>query len=163
MEKITISTVPVRIRVIEVGGKRMTISVFNQIQEYYFFDPETDDEHLRKEFLGWVSYKEKQYILFYRDGTLCKDCFEKEYSDTEIWRLFKRRKEELDGLKTLLANSMARNKNGVFTSIEENINQAQMAFIAAAKERDEDHARVNEYNSIYQEWLKPESQIFIAI
>lgn len=69
MEKVqtNISTIPITIKVIEVGNKKMTISVFNQIpfNDFYYSYKDT--------FLGWVSYKEGQYVLFTKDGILLKD------------------------------------------------------------------------------------------
>lgn len=70
MEKVqtNISTIPVTIKVIEVGNKKMTISVFNQIPLKDFFYTIYKDT-----FLGWVSYKEEQFVLFTKDGILLKD------------------------------------------------------------------------------------------
>jgi hypothetical protein len=70
MEKVqtNISTIPVTIKVIEVGNKKMTISVFNQIPLSDFFYSIHKDT-----FLGWVSYKNEQFVLFTKDGILLKD------------------------------------------------------------------------------------------
>lgn len=70
MEKVqtNISTIPVTIKVIEVGNKKMTISVFNQIPLSDFFYSIHKDT-----FLGWVSYKDAQFVLFTKDGILLKD------------------------------------------------------------------------------------------
>lgn len=67
-EDITISTVPVSIKVVEVGNKKMTISVFNQIPEEDFFY----DKH-KEEFIGWVNHKETKYILYIHENILVKD------------------------------------------------------------------------------------------
>jgi len=76
-ENVNISTVPVTIRVIEVGNKKMTISVFNQIPEKDF-SYESDKDG----FLGWVSYKDEKFIIFTRNNILLKH--EKEYVSREI-------------------------------------------------------------------------------
>lgn len=70
MEKVqtNISTIPVTIKVIEVGNKKMTISVFNQIPQSDFFYSIHKDT-----FLGWVKYKDEQFLLFTKDGILLKD------------------------------------------------------------------------------------------
>jgi hypothetical protein len=67
-EDITISTVPVSIKVVEVGNKKMTISVFNQIpKKLFFYDNHKDG------FIGWVRYKETKYILYVLDNIILKD------------------------------------------------------------------------------------------
>ncbi|MDP1814009.1 MAG: hypothetical protein Q8K92_06130 [Leadbetterella sp.] len=67
-EDITISTVPVSIRVVEVGNKKMTISVFNQIPVNGFLYSEQ-----KNGFIGWISYKGTKYILYILDSILLKD------------------------------------------------------------------------------------------
>ncbi len=67
-EDITINTAPVSIKVVEVGNKKMTISVFNQIPEKGFFYSENKDG-----FIGWVSYKQTKYILYILDNIFLKD------------------------------------------------------------------------------------------
>jgi hypothetical protein len=64
--KITITTIPVTIKVMEVGGKKLTLSVFKQIPSSGF-DENNDDS-----FLGWVKHDIGKFILFHRDGVLLK-------------------------------------------------------------------------------------------
>lgn len=56
MENLSIKTIPVTIRVLEVGGKRLTLSVFKQIP--HGWPPFGKSEEFDKSFLGWVSYGE---------------------------------------------------------------------------------------------------------
>jgi len=84
MEKISIQTVPVTIRVMEVGGKRMTLSVFNQIQNGDFFSEEIADENRDACYIGWVSHKGEKYILFNVNGSLKKDKFEYQRTDKSL-------------------------------------------------------------------------------
>lgn len=105
MEKIEISTVAVRIRVIEVGGKKMTISVFGQIQDDYFFDEDVSDEDRIKGYLGWVSHKEKKYVLFYRDGGLFRDEFE--YNKVNPSLLYALRRANISQRKNEIDSAMA--------------------------------------------------------
>lgn len=82
-KSLEIKTVPVTIRVVEVGGKRMSLSVFKQIQDDYFFSDEYDGVAI---FLGWVDYGGNKHILFSYNGNLMKDTFEIEHvsSFTEL-------------------------------------------------------------------------------
>jgi len=75
-ETLSIKTVPVTIRVIEVSGKKMTLSVFNQIQ--YDFFPWDIYRHFdtNEIFIGWVQHKDDKYILFQINGQLLKEKFE---------------------------------------------------------------------------------------
>lgn len=78
MNKVTISTLPVTIKVIQVAGKRMTLSVFHQIPNRIFLDDEIAwlyDDILAEEYLGWVKYNGISYILFQRYGILWKHAF----------------------------------------------------------------------------------------
>ena len=75
MEHLSITTIPVTIKVLEVGGKRLTLSVFRQIPEDFFFGDDISDEQRAAWYLGWVDYNGK-WLLFSRDGILVKDRFD---------------------------------------------------------------------------------------
>jgi len=84
-QDIIISTVPVTIKVIEVGGKKMTKAVFDQIQEGEwkdFFPIDNRDKFLEHNFLGWVSTKEGHTVIYTKDGCLYK------YRDTALYSFF---------------------------------------------------------------------------
>lgn len=71
-QEIVIQTVPVTIKVIEVGGKKMTISVFNQIPSNARFWIVSPDYILEDAFIGWVKHNGNQFILFSEFGILYK-------------------------------------------------------------------------------------------
>lgn len=75
MEKqnIIISTMPVTIKVMEVGGKKMTMSVFKQIPEMHFIRNGTNREQRQASFLGWVKIPNVGYFfVFTVDSVLYK-------------------------------------------------------------------------------------------
>lgn len=88
MEKqnIIISTMPVTIKIMEVGGKKMTMSVFKQIPHGEFFIRQagkalyrdSTKEEREASFLGWIKIEGSRfeppvkYFLFSIDGTLYK-------------------------------------------------------------------------------------------
>jgi hypothetical protein len=152
MEKIQINTVPVTIRVMEVGGKRMTLSVFNQIRNGDFFDDDTISEAERKEaFLGWVSYKGDKYVIFAISGCLKKDKYTHQYVDASIRRA--------------LSDSKDRLKHYVVIYGEENsLTKSESARVERlTKEVKDDIDFVDSYNKKYMELCTDESQIFISI
>ena len=67
-EKIAISTLPISVKIVEVGGKKLTISVFNQIPSFGF--PSQSPEEIIH--LGWVRYKDEKYLLYANKGILKK-------------------------------------------------------------------------------------------
>jgi hypothetical protein len=74
---LSIKTVPVEIRVLTVDGKRMTKSVFLQIQEYvrgdgYLFEIKDDSLKMVASSLGWVNLPDADWLLFNKGGMLCK-------------------------------------------------------------------------------------------
>lgn len=69
-QAITISTVPVTIRVIEVGGKKMTQSVFNQIPNKNF-GMLTESEQ-SESYIGWVKHNGFKFILLHFEGVLAR-------------------------------------------------------------------------------------------
>jgi hypothetical protein len=73
MEKqnIIISTMPVTIKIMEVGGKKMTMSVFKQIPECHFYRGDADSQ--KESFLGWVFIeKYGRFFVFSIDNILYK-------------------------------------------------------------------------------------------
>ena len=64
--KITITTIPVTIKIMEVGGRKLTLSVFRQIPTSEF------DENNEESFLGWIKNDGFKFILFHRDGILLR-------------------------------------------------------------------------------------------
>lgn len=149
-DKIIISTVPVTIRVIEVGGKRMTLSVFNQIQDSFFFeDGITEDEKI-KTFLGWVDHKDKKYILFHRDGTLKKDRFDPEVAESFLFRAYRNRMETY--------NKAVRDNWG-----ELSLDRYKKEMDDAKIKYEESKSHAESWNKMYSVWLKDEYQIFISI
>ena len=151
MEKITISTVPVTIRVMEVGGKRMTLAVFNQIRSGDFFSEEMTDEDRDSSFLGWVSHKEERFILFHICGHLKKDKYEYQRIDRKIKESFVMASRNLDAWEPM------KDKN------PEQFNAVKIAFEKALKEKNEEAEFCHNYNEGYTKRFADETQIFIAI
>jgi len=77
MEKqnITISTVPVTIRVVAVGGKKMTLSVFKQIPFAKFLETGLTFDEIEESYLGYIKYDNDCYILYYRGNILYKSLY----------------------------------------------------------------------------------------
>jgi len=153
MEKIQINTVPVTIRVMEVGGKKMTLSVFNQIQRLGFFNEDIDiSEDERKEmFLGWVSYKGSKFVIFVFDGCLKKDEYTYAIPNVSIKISLRKEKERLVGYIRIYG------ENDRLT-----ISQ-KLKVEALEKEWNNESVWAAEENRMYGELCTPESQIFIAI
>lgn len=148
MEKISIQTVPVTIRVMEVGGKRMTLAVFNQIQAGDFFSEEITDEDREKFFIGWVSHKGEKYILFHLDGNLKKDLFEFQRVGEYTKVCYENRKASLEIAK----------KRGEYVSPRQ-----QEDFDKAKKDYDNEFEYCRTLNKQYMDAFTDETQIFIAI
>ena len=75
MEKqnVTISTLPVTIKIVEVAGKRMTLSVFKQIPKMDFILSNQDAEQRAKSVFGWTCIPRLgDYFIFGVDGILYK-------------------------------------------------------------------------------------------
>jgi hypothetical protein len=70
--KITITTIPVTIKVMEVGGKKLTLSVFKQIPIGAFLQRKSEEE-IKASFLGWIKYDGVKHILFHQNGILLKE------------------------------------------------------------------------------------------
>lgn len=151
MEKISIQTVPVTIRVMEVGGKRMTLAVFNQIQNGDFFSEEIADEDREACYIGWVSHKGEKYILFHIGGNLKKDKFEYRRTDKS--------------LKIRLENERRNFEYWEKHSDRhpDKFEAADNALIKAKAEYDEDFIFCKELNNAYLQRFVDEAQIFIAI
>jgi len=66
---LSIRTTQVEIKVVKVGGSKMTLSVFNQIQEEPIFDKELN---LKGEILGYIVKKNENYCLYVKDSELRK-------------------------------------------------------------------------------------------
>jgi hypothetical protein len=150
MEKITISTVPVTIRVMEVGGKRLTLAVFNQIQSGDFFDEETDESERESSFLGWIQHKDSKYVLFHQNGSLKKDEFVYMRTDDFLWKVVKRCRE-----------SVIRASTPGYLHIP--IEQAKIELEKAEREYQSDVDFCREHNDKYMKMFADEAQIFIAI
>jgi len=151
MEKISIQTVPVTIRVMEVGGKRMTLSVFNQIQNGDFFSEEIADENRDACYIGWVSHKGEKYILFNVNGSLKKDKFEYQRTDKSL-------KSRVESARLNFAHWEKYSDRN-----PDNFEAAENALIKAKAEYDEDFKFCREINDAYMQRFADETQIFIAI
>lgn len=147
MEKISIQTVPVTIRVMEVGGKRMTLAVFNQIQADDFFGEEITDEDRESSFIGWVSHKDEKYILFHLYGNLKKDLYEHQKVGQYTKICYENRKNSLEAAKRVGAETQRQ--------VDE--------FEKAKKDYDDEVAYCFKVNKQYVERFTDETQIFIAI
>lgn len=86
-QKITINTLPVTIKVIEVGGKKMTISVLKQIPYSPFLITGLGEDELNSSYLGWVKNNDEKFILFFRDNVLLKYRVPEGFTDYEIKKL----------------------------------------------------------------------------
>lgn len=80
---VTISTIPVEIKVITVGGKRLTLSVFNQIPDSDNFLLDMNEEERIQSYLGWVD-RDFPFVLFTVDGVLLK-CSLRAYKEENNW------------------------------------------------------------------------------
>jgi hypothetical protein len=151
MEKISIQTVPITIRVMEVGGKRMTLAVFNQIRAGDFFGEEMTDEDRESSFIGWVSHKEERFILFHIGGYLKKDKYEYQSIDRKIKESF------------ILASRNLEHWEGIKDKNPEMYSTLKASFEKALKDRNEDVEFCHNYNDGYAKRFTDETQIFIAI
>lgn len=155
MEKISIQTVPVTIRVMEVGGKRMTLAVFNQIQSGDFFSEEISDEEREKFFIGWVSHKGEKYIVFHENGNLKKDKHVRLTIEYAFQHDLKMARERFEYMMKLPENAHGRSEP-YFSLTKENYERARSEY-----KREADFCR--EWNSKYENFFTDETQIFIAI
>jgi hypothetical protein len=64
-KKVFIKTAPVNIKVVEVGGKKMTLSVFNQIPEEYYYELYKNKDSDNIIYLGWVGIKDGRDLIKY--------------------------------------------------------------------------------------------------
>lgn len=93
--KITITTIPVTIKVVEVGGKKLTLSVFRQIPRSPFFHYKTEDER-RNSFLGWVKHEGYKYVVFHRDGILLRDStFDSTGREMEVFKPYLKNENQI--------------------------------------------------------------------
>lgn len=137
----------------EVGGKRLTLSVFNQIPEEWFFDTEISDEQRDAEFLGWVNHK-GQYILFARDGILSKEKFEFERENQTLKRRY-------DNAKIYLSNANRERhpdlpESEYFLKLKADVVKAKAEFAKSEIDRMAE-------NKKYLDVFDNKSQIYIAI
>ena len=73
--QLNIQTVPVKIKILEVDGKKMTLAVFRQIPEISKSEMEDSIDDI--DVIGWVSHGDKSLILSW-DGILYKSTFKQE-------------------------------------------------------------------------------------
>lgn len=139
-KELSIKTVPVTIRVVEVGGKRMTLSVFKQIQDGYFFNKEPDGVVA---YLGWIDYSNSRYILFSDNGNLLKDKYEHLGISDSVHGKFK------------LAIRL--------TELYPNSDTYKEELLNARAELDNEFDRCRSANEPYLNIMTPETQIFISI
>lgn len=151
-KSLSINTVPVTIRVVEVGGKRMSLSVFKQIQEDYFF---SDDYDGAANFLGWVDYSGYKYVLFSFKGNLMKDKFEVESisrsTNIEL-------KLATEGVERERKEEM-RYAGGSGYSLIRAEERLKIAIEKHLKEKD----FCDRSNKPYYDLMTPETQVFISI
>lgn len=134
-EKIAISTLPVSVKIIEVGGKKLTVSVFNQIPSFGFSSQSTEEIiHL-----GWVKYKDEKYLL---------------YAHKDILKKHKVRISELENWEDFYENKRYRGYDGY----EEYDDKESLReeYDAKKLKREED---INKYTPL----LQYENQIYIGI
>lgn len=149
MENLTISTLPVTIRVMEVGGKRLTLSVFKQIPEgYYFFDNEFTDEQRREQYLGWVIYSDRRYILYHRFGILLKDDFEEMRVTKNIRELAEAEKRVV----SWLGHSDSPHLEALRAEAEKRRNELRLA-----------REKADKHNDMWGSFLQNKDQVYIAI
>lgn len=144
MEKqnIIISTVPVTIKVMEVGCKKMTMSVFKQIPEYEFYVLE-NSEIRKSSFLGWVCIeKYGKFFIFSLSGILYK------------WKIRDYAAERREDNKYI-----AGLKREMVFKDSENINRLKLEIEDFEKLMHETSMEESETNS----YLTPQNQIYISI
>lgn len=156
-DKIMITTVPVTIRVIEVGGKKMTVSVFTQIQRGDFFDENISHEERQKMFLGWVAHKGEKYIVFHCDGVLKKDM----YTHKRVDDFFL--KDYTNSRRTYLERKNLAGKPGYSHITQEKVEEARGKFELDEAAYNTEKEYVSALNAAYLEYLQQDKQIFIAI
>lgn len=148
-KKLEIQTKQVEIKVVKIGGSKMTISVFKQIQNAYLFNSKL--EPWFDDVLGYIN-REGRYILWQSEGKLFK---------TEISGLFK--------LENYLDDKNKINGSTLNTWIR-NFNKISNLRLPKVYNSYSDHAIENhEVNNIYQEFetkifdvLKDLDQLYIA-
>ena len=140
-QKVAINTLPITIRVVEVGGKRMTKAVFNQIPDYEFIDFNTGEPYEGMESFGWVKVGENKSIIFVYENILYKDTYERQYLDSSLrtnvnrYKIYE--KSEQDNLKHY--------------------------YTEAKKLYEDDIESCKKINSWYEPYLQDSQQLYIAI
>ncbi len=120
-ESIHISTVPVTIKIIQVGGKKLTASVFNQIPIDDSFYTKLNNEERLDCFIGWVE-RDSKYILYSLDGILLRFIIDKKIlnssSDWDYKRSQYQKKYKLKYRDFILdINHFLNNKNQIYIAI----------------------------------------------
>jgi len=134
---------PVTIKVMEVGGKKMTMSVFKQIPERHFYLGDSDSQ--KKSFLGWVFIeKYGKFFVFSVDNVLYK---------WKITHYDKHERENNDYMKDINKSiNYGRSNNYSLDTIEGLISEKNILIedIDALKiERQETQLYLNDKNQIY--------------
>jgi hypothetical protein len=117
LNEVTISTLPIEIKVMTVGGKRLTLSVFNQIPERNDFLFCMTNEKRLTSYLGWVD-KEVPFVLYNIESVLLK-CSLKAITQKNNWDWFENNdiyKMSYDEFY-LLASPFLDLKNQIYISI----------------------------------------------
>lgn len=141
-QKIEIGTLPVTIRVVEVGGKRMTKAVFNQIPESEFIDTsDTFEPHEGTHYLGWVKVGDEKAIIFTYDNVLYKYTYSRATPEKQVVSEYSRSKRHKDSNNEMLKN----------------------IYIQAKKEYDRDYELCQQWNCAFENYLLDSQQLYIAI
>ncbi|WP_076596669.1 hypothetical protein [Chryseobacterium sp. RU33C] len=119
-EVIHISTIPVTIKVIQVGEKKLSVSVFNQIPiDDAFFTKLSSDERINC-FIGWVE-RETKYILYSLDGILLRFQINNELLTSSDWDYKRKQYQKKYKLKhkdfLLEIGNFLNNKNQIYIAI----------------------------------------------
>lgn len=120
-KSIQISTIPVTIKIIQVGGKKLTVSVFNQIPIDDTFYTKMSNEERLVSFIGWVE-RDSKYILYSLDGILLRFIIDKKLlNSTSDWDYKKSQYQKRYKLKykdfIIDLNSFLDNKNQIYIAI----------------------------------------------
>jgi hypothetical protein len=141
-QKITISTTPVTIKVIEVAGKKMTLSVFKQIPSFEWDIKDIEDEDLNQMYLGWVSHNDRKYLLLFSDNVLYKD----EYEFATVPQRIRLELQTSSKYKDF------------------DINHAlYQRYLEAKKDFDWESNYAQAHNNFYKRFLEDKNQLYIAI
>lgn len=141
-QKIEIDTLPVTIRVVEVGGKRMTKAVFNQIPEGEFIDSfDTHEPHEGTHYLGWVNTGKEKAIIFTYENVLYKDSYQQASVEKVVETEYINNKKYKNSTNETLKN----------------------IYIEAKKEYDRDYELCQQWNDAYKKYLQDAQQLYIAI